>query len=58
MTIILVTHEVDISEYAKRVLLFRDGKIVKDYPVTERRNAAEALRQLPVDEDEEDDETG
>jgi putative ABC transport system ATP-binding protein len=29
-TVILVTHEPDIAEYARRVLHFRDGKLVKD----------------------------
>jgi putative ABC transport system ATP-binding protein len=53
MTIILVTHETDISEYSKRVVLFRDGRIVKDFPVAERRNATQAILDLP-DLDEED----
>lgn len=29
-TIILVTHESDIAEYAKRVVRFKDGKIISD----------------------------
>jgi len=29
-TIILVTHEPDIAEYTRRILLFRDGVLVKD----------------------------
>jgi putative ABC transport system ATP-binding protein len=29
-TVVLVTHEPDIAEYAKRVLFFRDGKLVSD----------------------------
>ena len=29
-TIVLVTHEPDIAEYAKRVVTFRDGKIISD----------------------------
>ena len=55
MTIIMVTHEQEISDYAKRVLLFRDGRIRKDYPVEERREAQQALAHLPP-EDEEDEE--
>jgi putative ABC transport system ATP-binding protein len=54
MTIILVTHEPDISEYAKRVILFRDGRIVRDYRVTERRNATQALLELPEEDDEDE----
>ncbi|MDD3436786.1 MAG: ABC transporter ATP-binding protein [Candidatus Gastranaerophilales bacterium] len=29
-TIILVTHELDIAQYAKRIVRFKDGKIVSD----------------------------
>lgn len=57
ITIVLVTHEHDIAEYAKRVVIFKDGKISKDYPISARRNAAEELKNLPVlDDDEEDEE--
>ena len=38
-TVVLITHETDISEYAKRVVGFRDGKLVEDRPVTQRRLA-------------------
>jgi putative ABC transport system ATP-binding protein len=54
MTIIMVTHEQDISEYSKRVIEFRDGRIRRDYPVTNRRNATEALAELPDDDDDEE----
>jgi putative ABC transport system ATP-binding protein len=39
-TVVLITHESDIAEYAKRVVVFRDGKLVEDRPVTKRRIAA------------------
>jgi putative ABC transport system ATP-binding protein len=39
-TIVLITHEPDIAGYAKRIVLFRDGKLVEDRAVGERRVAA------------------
>jgi putative ABC transport system ATP-binding protein len=39
-TIVLITHELDISEHAKRVVAFRDGRIVNDVPIAKRRTAA------------------
>jgi putative ABC transport system ATP-binding protein len=38
-TVVVITHETDISEYAKRVVLFRDGKLVEDRAVAHRRTA-------------------
>jgi putative ABC transport system ATP-binding protein len=40
ITVVLVTHEPDIAQFAKRRILFRDGKVVEDVPVTDRRLAA------------------
>jgi putative ABC transport system ATP-binding protein len=57
ITLILVTHEHDIADYADRVVVFKDGKIKKDYAIEAPRNAAEELRQMPeveIDEDEDD----
>ena len=34
MTIVLVTHEDDIAQYARRILRFRDGELIEDEPVT------------------------
>jgi putative ABC transport system ATP-binding protein len=50
ITVVLVTHEHDIAEYAQRVIHFRDGRIRRDDAIVERRNADEALLALP-DED-------
>jgi len=56
ITLVLVTHESDIAEYAQRVVVFKDGKIKKDYQIENQRDAAEELRNLPpVVEDEDDD---
>jgi len=51
LTIVLVTHEHDIAQFARRVLIFRDGKIRKDDPVMNRPKAAEVLKTLPTLED-------
>ena len=51
LTIVLVTHEHDIAYFAKRVLVFRDGKIRKDDPVLNRPAASEVLKTLPTLED-------
>lgn len=55
ITIMLVTHELDIAEYAKRNVVFKDGRVKKDFSVATRRNAVEQLKAMPVgvDEDEE-----
>ena len=47
ITILLVTHEHDIAEYAKRNIIFRDGKVNKDILVECRRNAKEELQTMP-----------
>ena len=47
LTILLITHEHDIAEYAERVLTVRDGRLVSDTPVAARRDAAQELRTLP-----------
>jgi putative ABC transport system ATP-binding protein len=51
LTIVLVTHEHDIAQFAKRVLVFRDGKIRKDDAVTSRPRASQVLESLPTLED-------
>jgi putative ABC transport system ATP-binding protein len=43
MTLVLVTHEPDIAQFAKRILLFRDGRLVEDHPVNDRHSAVEKL---------------
>ncbi len=38
-TVVLITHEHDIAEYARRVVAFRDGRVVSDETVANRRSA-------------------
>jgi putative ABC transport system ATP-binding protein len=52
LTIVLVTHEPDVAQFAKRNIVFRDGKIKKDALVEDRPVAREVLLTLPqVDEE-------
>jgi len=44
ITIIMVTHEVDIAAYAQRNVMMRDGIITEDHQVTERTEAAAQLQ--------------
>ena len=48
MTIVLVTHEPDIAEYAMRVVAFRDGRVRVDQPIASRRVAAADLEALRI----------
>ena len=51
LTIVLVTHEHDVAQFAKRMIVFRDGRIIKDEPVVNRSRASEVLKTLPTLED-------
>ena len=46
-----MTHEHGIAQFAKRVVVFRDGKIRKGDLVGNRSRAAEVLKTLPTLED-------
>jgi len=51
LTIVLVTHEPDVAQFAKRSIQFRDGKIRRDEPIVNRPSAAEVLKNMPTLED-------
>jgi putative ABC transport system ATP-binding protein len=45
-TLLLVTHEHDIAQYARRIIELRDGRVIRDVPVRDRRDAARDLGQF------------
>lgn len=45
ISVVVVTHEPDISQYAQRIITFKDGRIVNDQPVRLPRDAARELRE-------------
>ena len=46
ITIVMVTHELDVAQYTKRMIVMRDGKVVGDSPVANRSNAETELNRL------------
>jgi putative ABC transport system ATP-binding protein len=54
LTILLVTHEADVSHFAKRIVFFRDGRILRDTPVEAPLSAAEMLSTMSAADEEED----
>jgi putative ABC transport system ATP-binding protein len=54
ITVILVTHERDIAQYAKRHVSFKDGKIREDSPNSSRISATEVLKTMPQISEEDD----
>jgi len=48
-TIIMVTHEPELAVYTRRIITLRDGELVADKKVTDRRNALEDLEQWKKD---------
>ena len=50
ISIIVVTHELDIAQYAQRIIVFKDGKVLTDEPVAKTRDAARELEEAgPVE---------
>ncbi len=52
ITIALVTHEADISKFATRNILFRDGRISKELMIENVKNAREELDKLPPEDED------
>lgn len=52
ITIALVTHEADISKFAARNIVFRDGRISKENIIENIKNAREELEKLPSEDED------
>ena len=50
MTIVMVTHELDIAQYTRRMVVMRDGKVVNDNPVPNRLRAETELQRLQAEQ--------
>jgi putative ABC transport system ATP-binding protein len=50
ITVVLVTHEPDIAQYARRMVAMKDGQIILDRPVRKRRDASVELAATPLEE--------
>jgi putative ABC transport system ATP-binding protein len=50
-TVVMVTHEPDIARHARRVVRFRDGRVVGDEPMRDRLVADEMLAAMPPEEE-------
>ena len=48
ITVVMVTHEADISSYARRNIVMRDGLVQSDQPALRRLMAEEELKKLKV----------
>jgi putative ABC transport system ATP-binding protein len=46
ITIVMVTHELDVAQFTKRMVVMRDGKVVSDTPVANRWRADTELARL------------
>jgi putative ABC transport system ATP-binding protein len=48
ITIVMVTHENDIAQFALNGIAFKDGRVITQTKVMNRKNAVQELQQLPL----------
>jgi ABC-type sulfate/molybdate transport systems ATPase subunit len=49
LLIVLITHDQNIADHAQRIIHIADGKIANDGPVTQPKDAAKELANLPME---------
>ena len=54
ITVLMVTHENDIANFAKRIIIMRDGRVRSDEPVLKRSNAEAELKKLEAEKADDD----
>ncbi len=50
ITLVMVTHELDIASYCKRIIVMRDGRITSDTTNSDRRSAIDEINALNIAE--------
>jgi putative ABC transport system ATP-binding protein len=50
LTILMVTHEYDIAQHARRLITIRDGRINQDAAVANQQHASQLLAELPPED--------
>jgi putative ABC transport system ATP-binding protein len=50
MTVVMVTHELDIAHYTKRMLIMRDGRLIKDEAIQNPLSSSEELAKLHAEQ--------
>ena len=50
ITVVLVTHELDIAQHCRRMVVMKDGRMILDQPVRKRRTASVELAAAPLEE--------
>jgi putative ABC transport system ATP-binding protein len=51
MTVIMVTHELDVARYTKRMIILKDGKVLTDEKVSNRLSAENELQKLRLEQE-------
>ena len=50
ITVVVVTHEPDIAQYCRRMVVMKDGRMILDQPVRKRRTASVELAASSLEE--------